>query len=69
MKHPYGPSVTDLTDYINKKQGGNIEKALNFTRVHGADRQITGISDQPLNGTAVANDNKLQSELVKCYGS
>ncbi|PFX21314.1 hypothetical protein AWC38_SpisGene14228 [Stylophora pistillata] len=58
-------SGTDLTDYLNKKQGGSIEKALNFTSVHGADRQITGLSDQPLNGTAGVNDNKLQAELSK----
>lgn len=33
--------------------------------MRGADRRITGISDQPLNATSVINDNELQSELVK----
>lgn len=58
-------SNVDFSNYLDKTKGGNIEKALNFTCVRGADRRITGISDQPLNATSVINDNELQSELVK----
>lgn len=36
---------------------------MNFTSSHEGQRQITGISDQPLNGTAVINLNKLNTEL------
>ncbi|PFX11682.1 hypothetical protein AWC38_SpisGene24497, partial [Stylophora pistillata] len=62
-KHDIGS--VDLSDYRDKTKGVDIEKPLNFTSIHGADRQISGISDQPLNGTSVVNANKLQSELVK----
>ena len=33
--------------------------------VSGFDRQITGISDQPANGTSVINLNKFNTELNK----
>lgn len=53
---PAGPVVSggsvDLSNYLDRTKGGNILKALTFTSSHGADRQISGLSDQPLNGTA-----------------
>ncbi|PFX13109.1 Pulmonary surfactant-associated protein D [Stylophora pistillata] len=57
---PQGPagsgSNIDLSD---------LKKAITFTSTHGADRQVTGLSDQPLNGTAAVNENKLNTELAK----
>ncbi|XP_022795034.1 pulmonary surfactant-associated protein D-like [Stylophora pistillata] len=43
----------------------DLKKAITFTSTHGADRQVTGLSDQPLNGTAAVNENKLNTELAK----
>ncbi|PFX14403.1 hypothetical protein AWC38_SpisGene21443 [Stylophora pistillata] len=62
-KHDVGSD--DLSNYLDRTKGRNIEKVLNFTSLHGGKRQITSISDQPLNGTAVVNSNKLNAELKK----
>ncbi|PFX19579.1 Collagen alpha-4(VI) chain [Stylophora pistillata] len=57
---PTGPagsgSNIDLSD---------LKKKITFTSTHGADRQVTGLSDQPLSGTAAVNLNKLNTELAK----
>ncbi|PFX29617.1 Pulmonary surfactant-associated protein D [Stylophora pistillata] len=58
-------SSSDLSNYLDKTKGGNILKAISFTSSHGADRQVTGLSDTPLNGTAAVNENKLNTELAK----
>ena len=64
---PTGPrgSAVNLSNYLDRKKGGSIQKALNFIGVNRLDRQITGISDQPANGTSVINLNKLNTELNK----
>ena len=61
---PRGVNV-NLSNYLDKTKGGSIQKALNFIGVNRYDRQITGISDQPANGTSVINLNKLNTELNK----
>ena len=63
---PAGPRGLNpnLSNYLDKTKGGNIQKPLNFTGTT-RDRQITGISDQPANGTSVVNLNKLNTELTK----
>ncbi|PFX15632.1 hypothetical protein AWC38_SpisGene20140 [Stylophora pistillata] len=55
----------DLSNYLDRTKAGNILKALAFTSSHGADRQISGLSDQSLNGTAAVNLNKLNTEVGK----
>lgn len=64
---PAGPrgSNVNLSNYLDRTKGGSIQKALNFIGVNRYDRQITGISDQPANGTSVINLNKLNTELNK----
>lgn len=64
---PAGPrgSNVNLSNYLDRRKGGSIQKALNFIGVNRYDRQITGISDQPANGTSVINLNKLNTELNK----
>ena len=64
---PAGPRglAVNLSNYLDKTKGGSIQKALNFTGAGRFDRQITGISDQPANGTSVINLNKLNTELNK----
>ncbi|PFX21388.1 Collagen alpha-1(VI) chain [Stylophora pistillata] len=67
---PRGPagsegSNVDLSNYLDRTKGGDLQKALKFVSSHGADRQISGLSDQPLNGTAAVNLNKLNTELGK----
>ena len=61
---PTGPAV-NLSNYLDRTKGGSIQKALNFIGADRSDRQITGISDQPANGTSVVNLNKLNTELNK----
>ncbi|PFX17101.1 Collagen alpha-4(VI) chain [Stylophora pistillata] len=58
-------SSADLSNYLDKTKGGDLNKPLKFVSSHGADRQISGLSDQPLNGTAAVNLNKLNTELAK----
>ncbi|PFX12015.1 Cuticle collagen sqt-1 [Stylophora pistillata] len=55
----------DLSNFLDRTKGGNILKELAFTSSHGADRQISGLSNQPLNGTAAVNLNKLNTEVGK----
>ncbi|DAC81732.1 TPA_asm: fiber [Stylophora coral adintovirus] len=57
---PRGPSGSGSSVDLS-----NLKKAIAFTSSHGADRQVTGLSDQPLNGTAAVNLNKLNTELAK----
>ena len=58
-------SAVNLSNYLDRTKGGSIQKALNFIGAGRFDRQITGISDQPANGTSVINLNKLNTELNK----
>ena len=64
---PAGPKgdALNLSNYLDRTKGGSIQKALNFIGANDFDRQITGISDQPANGTSVINLNKLNTELNK----
>ena len=64
---PAGPRGLNpnLSNYLDKTKGGSIQKALSFIGSDRFDRQITGISDQPANGTSVVNLNKLNTELAK----
>lgn len=63
---PAGPrgSNVNLSNYLDRTKGGNIQKPLKFTGTI-RDRQITGISDQPADGSSVINLNKLNTELNK----
>ena len=59
---PTGPAGSGSGSNIDLT---NLKKKITFTSSHGADRQVTGLSDQPLNGTAAINLNKLNTELAK----
>ena len=62
-KHDVGS--VDLSNYLDKTKGGNIEKALNFTSVSGTDRQINGLSNTPSQTSSAVNQYYVISELNK----
>ncbi|PFX26611.1 Complement C1q tumor necrosis factor-related protein 7 [Stylophora pistillata] len=61
-KGPTGPAGSGSGSNIDLS---DLKKKITFTSTHGADRQVTGLSDQPLSGTAAVNLNKLNTELAK----
>ncbi|PFX12162.1 hypothetical protein AWC38_SpisGene23924 [Stylophora pistillata] len=62
-KHDIGS--IDLTNYLDKTKGGNIEAALNFTSIHGAQRQINGFSNQSAQTSSAVNQYYVDNELRK----